>query len=95
MTNIFANNIEPVDLDSYNISLGPDDILQRFGPSLPVDLAAHFIKIRDLPGYDKMMTLGRSGFVWRIDPEYKKELLRCLANNFGLILLPAFSKFAF
>ncbi|KAK0541616.1 hypothetical protein OC844_008035 [Tilletia horrida] len=41
------------------------------------------------------MTLGRSGFVWRIDPEYKKELLRCLANNFGLILLPAFSKFAF
>ncbi|KAK0542118.1 hypothetical protein OC846_006838, partial [Tilletia horrida] len=66
----------------------------RHGPGLPVALACHYNAISDPPAPD-LMTLGNSGFTWRIDKEHKFPLIAELECTFGLILHPATHEKAF
>ncbi|KAE8217408.1 hypothetical protein CF319_g8497 [Tilletia indica] len=83
------------DVDGFNVMMYPKDIIKHFGRGQVVSLASHYQKLQDLPAFDKMMTLGRGSFIWRVDQEYKTPLINSLSSSFSLPLLPAPHKQAF
>lgn len=68
----------PRDLDAWNISLFPRDLLQVFKPMSPVQLVSHAPTIKDHPTFKDWVSVGQSVFNMKIHPRYKQPLLNIL-----------------
>lgn len=70
-----SNNIlvSPVDLDSWNISLFPKDLLNLFAGLAPVQLCSHspVSTLKDDEFFKDWVFIGESPAYIRIDPQFK------------------------
>jgi len=67
-------------LDAWNISLYPRDLLQVFKPMSPVQLVCHAPSIKDHPTFKDWVSVGQSIFNMKVHPKYKKPLLDILIS---------------
>lgn len=68
----------PHDLDAWNISMYPRDLLQVFKPMSPVQLVSHAPTIKDHPTFKDWVSIGQSVFNIKIHPKFKQPLLQIL-----------------
>ncbi|SPO37386.1 uncharacterized protein PSFLO_02859 [Pseudozyma flocculosa] len=86
-----TSHVAPVDLDSWNISLFPEDLLGLLTPETPLELVSHSSVsiLRDDPFFKDWVFAGDIHGHIRIHPSYKAPLVQSLqGNNLALEISP-------
>ncbi|SPO37041.1 uncharacterized protein PSFLO_02513 [Pseudozyma flocculosa] len=86
-----TSHVAPVDLDSWNISLFPEDLLGLLTPETPLELVSHSSVsiLKDDPFFKDWVFAGDIHGHIRIHPSYKAPLVQSLqGNNLALEISP-------
>lgn len=78
-----------MDLDSWNVSLYPDDLTRFWNPLLSLQLSCYAPdkKHKDAPLFKNWVFVARCGGHIRIDPEFKEPLFEAIKAQ-GKVILP-------
>lgn len=81
-------NYPVYDLDGYNITLTPKDVLDLFGYFTSVQLCSHAPMVRDLEQYKDWVFIGSGPSLLKVHPRYKVPLLQELELD-GYLVYPS------
>ncbi|PLW36317.1 hypothetical protein PCANC_19457 [Puccinia coronata f. sp. avenae] len=80
---------EDCDLDSWCVSVAPQQISRIVGPMAVLTLSYHQLAVQDHKDYAKYLHLAGGGCTMRIHPSFKDAVLKALWERFHIIAHPS------
>ncbi|PLW36909.1 hypothetical protein PCASD_10192 [Puccinia coronata f. sp. avenae] len=80
---------EDYDLDSWCVSVAPQQISRIVGPMAVLTLSYHQLAVQDHKDYAKYLHLAGGGCTMRIHPSFKDAVLKALWERFHIIAHPS------